>query len=77
MNKTHVQTDMSNIPFRLCCGQQHLGPVCPDGKVMCCLCFKRVSIDELSDSSDGEKVNICKPCAELETQLSELCKTNN
>ena len=52
-------------PVRLCCGQRHYGPVCPDGKVMCCLCFTRVSQDNLA-TEDGQKVDVCIPCHEAE-----------
>ena len=41
-------------PYRPCCGQQHHGPVCPDGLVMCVLCFKRVSPDRLHVLEEGD-----------------------
>ena len=50
-------------PVRLCCGQRHFGVICPDGKVMCCLCFRSVSQDKLN-VIDGVKENVCKECAE-------------
>ena len=53
------------IPVRLCCFQRHLGPVCPDGKVICCLCFNRFEISELNHT-DGKPEDVCKHCAELE-----------
>lgn len=52
-------------PVRLCCFQRHFGPICPDGKVMCCLCFERVHQDDLN-VVDGQKEDVCKKCAELE-----------
>lgn len=52
---------MTEPPIRLCCGQRHLRPVCPDGKVMCCLCFKRVEQTDLA-VEDGQKVDVCLPC---------------
>lgn len=55
-------------PFRLCCGQQHLGPECPDGKVMCCLCFDRVSKEELHKDKDGCLENVCLKCAKREQE---------
>lgn len=33
--------DKTNLPFRSCCGKQHAGHVCPDGLIMCHLCFER------------------------------------
>lgn len=57
---------MNDAPVRLCCGQKHYGMVCPDGKVMCCLCFNRVSQDELNVTSGGMKEDVCKSCAEKE-----------
>jgi hypothetical protein len=56
------------IPRRLCCGQAHWGVVCPDGKVMCCICFHRFSQDELHADSDGVKWDICKSCKEDENK---------
>jgi len=53
------------IPVRLCCGQRHWGAVCPDGKVMCCVCFERVSQDALCILPNGEKENVCKACDEM------------
>jgi hypothetical protein len=46
--------------------QRHYGPVCPDGKVMCCLCFHRFEVSELSETADGDKTDVCVTCAELE-----------
>jgi hypothetical protein len=52
-----------NIPTRLCCGQKHLGPQCPDGKVMCCMCFERKELSELStDEESGKKCDVCADC---------------
>lgn len=53
-------------PVRLCCGQRHDGAVCPDGKVMCCVCFERVRVDDLNVTPDGKKEDVCRPCAEIE-----------
>lgn len=55
------------IPVRLCCGQRHLGPMCPDGKVMCCLCFDRFDVRELNVAG-GVTQDICRPCATYEAQ---------
>lgn len=50
-------------PVRLCCGKRHYGPVCPDGKVMCCVCFERFSIRDLAtDERTGIKSDLCHNC---------------
>lgn len=49
------------IPYRLCCGKQHIGPICPDGLVMCCYCFERVTIEDLA-IDDGDRIDVCWPC---------------
>ena len=43
-----------NMMVRLCCGQRHSGTVCPDGMVVCCICFERVSQQQLN-TIDGKK----------------------
>ena len=59
-------------PIRLCCMQRHYGVVCPDRKVMCCLCFGRFSLDELNVLEDGfSKENVCIDCARHEQELVE------
>lgn len=60
------------LPVRLCCGEHHLGPVCPDGKVMCCLCFRRVGQDELHQDEDGKLEDVCKICALQEELVGRL-----
>ena len=57
---------MMEPPVRLCCGQRHWGPVCPDGKVMCCVCYKRFEQDELNELPNGMKEDVCKECANKE-----------
>ena len=57
---------MNEPPVRLCCYQRHWGPICPDGKVMCCLCFGRFDQSELNVTADGQKEDVCKGCAEQE-----------
>lgn len=52
-------------PVRLCCGQRHNTVQCPDGLVMCCICFHRVSIDMLNKTANGHE-DICLECAENE-----------
>lgn len=59
----------SVVPFRLCCGEQHYGPLCPDGKVMCQLCFCRFDIEDLNVVSidfEGQHEDVCKECAAKE-----------
>lgn len=56
---------LSIDPVRLCCGQKHSGAQCPDGLVMCCLCFNRVPVDQLN-RSDGVPEDVCIPCAQEE-----------
>lgn len=57
---------LDEAPVRLCCGQRHFGVVCPDGKVMCCLCFHRFAQHDLNVTEDGTPEDVCKPCAEWE-----------
>jgi len=57
-------------PVRLCCGERHAGVVCPDGKVMCCLCFERVSQSGLNRSrATGFLEDVCRSCAAKEDAL--------
>jgi hypothetical protein len=62
-------------PIRVCCGQRHLGPTCPDGLTMCCICFNRVPKDRLHllEEGDGSEVSsapiyedVCRTCKERE-----------
>jgi len=57
---------MNNPPVRLCCGKPHYGVQCPDGKVMCVLCFERFEVCDLNASDDGVIEDVCKKCAEKE-----------
>lgn len=50
-------------PVRLCCGKRHFGVVCPDGMVMCSICFERVPESKLSRCADGRLENVCIQCA--------------
>ena len=50
-------------PVRLCCGQRHWGVLCPDGKVMCCICFSRFPESGLFVNSEGRREDICVSCA--------------
>lgn len=74
-----MSNDISEIPVRLCCGQRHGGVVCPDKKVMCCLCFDRVDISDLNVLANGDIEDVCRKCSEQEarqimTKLMELFK---
>lgn len=67
---------MLEAPVRLCCGQRHVGVVCPDGLVMCCLCFKRFAPDELSLNERGQLQDVCRACAEAEERWqSVICSS--
>jgi hypothetical protein len=44
-------------PVRLCCGQRHWSVVCPDGLVMCCICFDRF------EPNDETREDVCWRCA--------------
>lgn len=57
-------------PVKLCCGKrqsEHNGVVCPDGLVMCALCFERVEPEKLYVDGDGVRWDVCKPCNESDT----------
>lgn len=54
------------IPYRPCCGQQHWGAQCPDGRVMCCLCFDKFTLEQLNKNEEGQLEDVCKECAEFE-----------
>jgi hypothetical protein len=49
-------------PVRLCCGERHSGVQCPDGLVMCCLCFTRVPLNGLHKTGSGYE-DACLSCA--------------
>jgi hypothetical protein len=59
---------MSDTPVRLCCGQRHWSAQCPDGLVMCCLCFERFPVEALNVTKDGRPEDVCKPCATHERE---------
>lgn len=54
-------------PMRLCCFQRHYGVVCPDGKVMCCICFGRFEQSDLNVTDDGSREDVCIACAAHES----------
>lgn len=58
-----------NVPdVRLCCGKRHQGTACPDGQVMCCMCFERVPVESLGVDTDGSPVDACRDCLREEEQ---------
>jgi hypothetical protein len=62
---------LNQAPVRLCCGERHYGAICPDGLVMCCLCFFRVPISELS--KDGEQLtDVCQRCHKMAEHVIKL-----
>lgn len=56
------------LPTRLCCGERHWSVECPDGRVMCCICFNRVPIRKLNTLPSGEQEDVCIPCAKFERE---------
>jgi len=57
-------------PVRLCCGQRHHSVECPDGLVMCCLCFHRYKPEDLSiDEATGKQIDVCIECKRREEEL--------
>ncbi len=52
---------MNQPPVRVCCMRRHYGVVCPDGLVMCCICFDRFEVSALT-VVDGETLNVCRGC---------------
>ncbi len=65
---------MTFIPYRLCCGQQHSGPVCPDGLVMCEICYERFETKDLWVDYEGFKWSLCKECGDLEAVNREMIR---
>lgn len=59
-----VRPGLIQTPVRLCCGRAHWGPVCPDGMVMCTICFGRWTTDELYIDAAGVTWDLCKGCGE-------------
>lgn len=60
---------MTDAPVRLCCGERHWGVQCPDGLVMCQLCFDRVPLNELHVTDEGQVEDVCQKCAEMEGRV--------
>lgn len=53
---------MDTTPYRLCCGQQHWSVTCPDGLVMCCICFERVPSADVWEDDEGTRWDMCREC---------------
>lgn len=71
----NVQEDSMNqpiIPFRLCCGQQHLGNVCPDNTIMCEICFGKFTMEQWDN-----EYGCCKECAKDQTMTIKQMRENN
>ena len=64
--RSRTSQTTGSAPVRFCCGERHWGAVCPDGKVMCCICFRRVSQNDLNILANDKKEDVCKACAEME-----------
>ena len=67
-----------SVPVRLCCGEEHYGAVCPDGKVMCQLCFERFDVDDLNVVSidfEGQHEDVCKSCARKEEKREDRSRS--
>jgi hypothetical protein len=61
--KASLAAAVTAPPVRLCCGKAHWGAVCPDGKVMCCICFHRFEVSDLNRTEDGSPEDVCRGCA--------------
>lgn len=63
---------MTFDPIKLCCGRprsEHVGPQCPDGKVMCCHCFEKFDVAELfTYPGDDRPSDVCKTCGIYDIQ---------
>lgn len=57
---------MDEPPVRLCCMQRHFGIVCPDGQVMCPICFERHPMHEGWRDPTGNLWDLCVACGEAE-----------
>ncbi len=49
---------LTTPPVRLCCGERHTGVVCPNGTVMCCVCFKSFL------PTASTRYDVCPECVE-------------
>ena len=62
---------LTEPPTRLCCGKKHWGVLCPDGKVMCQICFHRFDVADLWRDREGVW-DVCKTCGEHEEQIRKM-----
>lgn len=63
-------------PVKVCCGKrqsEHSGAMCPDGTVMCCLCFGRFLTHQLATDESGDKIDVCLNCDAHDKFMLELC----
>ena len=65
---------LSGPPVRLCCSQRHAGVQCPDGLVMCAICFGRFTLGELNITRDGDWEDVCRACAEHERRMMTIMR---
>jgi len=70
IRKQRPEMQMPKRVIRVCCGKIHETPVCPDGLVMCQLCFERVKRDKLH-AENGVVFNICKKCEKMDKLANE------
>jgi hypothetical protein len=64
--------NLNEPPVRLCCGHRHWGAMCPDGLVMCCICYGRFTPNNLFIDKDGQKWDMCIPCGEQEVTAKQM-----
>ncbi len=76
IRKLDMLNEEWNGPIRLCCGQRHWEVQCPDGAVMCCICFMKFGVESLSVLPDGSKTDVCKTCAEQEERTRRMLEEN-
>lgn len=62
----------TEAPVRLCCMNRHYGPQCPDGLVMCCLCFERWHVEQLAVDEHWTRVDVCGACAAKDAELTAV-----
>jgi hypothetical protein len=63
---------LTEPPVRLCCGQRHWTVKCPDGLVMCCICFSRVPVTELHADEHGYIWDTCRDCKRDENAYEQI-----
>jgi hypothetical protein len=63
--------ELNELRVHAFCGQRHASVACPDGLVVCCICFDRFPIERLNTVGlDGQQMDcpedVCVPCAEAD-----------